>query len=146
MSIKVNILDSTPIYHIGEAATILGISVHTIRMYEKEGLILPRKTSTNQRVYSKKDLDKIQCIRNSIREKKVGINGIKIIYSLIPCWEVIKCSEEDRKNCGAFNSYEKPCWNYNHPNTVCENKECVDCDVYQEYTHCDKIKELIKTI
>ena len=143
---EVNISDSEALYHISAAAKILGVSVHTLRMYEKEGLILPKKTDTNQRIYSKKDLDRIQCIRNAIKEKKIGINGVKIIFSLIPCWEIVKCSEEDRKICGAYNGGENPCWTYNHPGTVCEGKECVDCEVYTEYSQCGKIKELIKSL
>lgn len=144
MAKEVYISETEPIYHISAAAQILGISVHTIRMYEKEGLILPRKNKSNQRVYSKKDLDRIQCIRNAINEKKVSINGIKIIYSLIPCWEIVKCSEEERRTCEAFNGFEEPCWTYEHPNTRCEHEECVDCPVYQDYSECGKIKELIK--
>lgn len=146
MSNEVNISDSAPIYHISAAANILGISVHTLRMYEKEGLILARKTDTNQRVYSRKDLNRIQCIRNAIKGKKIGINGIKVIYSLIPCWEIVNCSAEERKTCEAFNGFENPCWTYEHPNTMCEHKDCIDCEVYYDYSQCGKIKELIKKI
>jgi predicted site-specific integrase-resolvase len=35
------ILDYEPIYTIGPAAQKLGISVPTLRLYEKEGLIIP---------------------------------------------------------------------------------------------------------
>ncbi len=143
---EVIISDSEPIFHISEAAKILGVSVHTLRKYENEGLLLPHKSETNQRIYSKKDLERINCIRNAIKEKKIGINGIKVIYSLIPCWEIVKCSEEERANCSAYNGAETPCWTENHPNTYCENKDCRECSVYLDYTECGKIKELIKTL
>ncbi len=146
MAKEIILSDTEPIFHISEAAKLLGISVHTLRMYEREGLVLPHKSETNQRIYSKKDIDRINCIRNAIREKKVGINGVRIIFSLIPCWEIVKCSEADRAVCGAYNGTEKPCWTYEHPDTFCEDKDCRECPVYQNYSECGKIKELIKTL
>lgn len=93
-----NFNNDLPIYPISVAAQLLNISVHTLRMYEREGLIIPHKKKSNQRLYSKVDLERIQCIRKAINESKISINGIKTIYSLIPCWELVKCSEEDKKN------------------------------------------------
>ncbi|NOX17108.1 MAG: MerR family transcriptional regulator [Chlorobi bacterium] len=135
-----------PVFSISTAAKLLGISIPTLRMYEKEGLILPFKKESHQRLYSEADLERIRCIREAINQKKISINGIKAIYSLIPCWEVVHCSEEDRKICGAFNGDEEPCWTYNHPNTVCENIECRDCIVYKNYSKCGTIKDLLKNI
>ncbi|MDZ7764938.1 MAG: MerR family transcriptional regulator [Melioribacteraceae bacterium] len=54
-----------PIYPIRTAAELLGISIHTLRMYEREGLIIPHKTSGNQRSYSQDDIERIECIRQS---------------------------------------------------------------------------------
>ena len=149
MITKVDIMEISkgePIYSISTAAKLLGISVPTLRAYEREGLIIPHKTNGNQRIYSQDDLERIECIRRAINEKKISINGIKAIYSLIPCWEVVKCSEEDRANCGAYNSDEKPCWTFTHPNTTCAERVCRDCDVYQNYSNCGTIKDLLKNI
>lgn len=143
---EINISQNEPIFPISTAARLLNISVHTLRMYEKEGLFIPFKKDSNQRSYSKADLERINCIRNAINESKISINGIKTIYSLIPCWQVVKCSEEDRKKCEGYNGHGKPCWSYSHPNTVCENKNCRKCEVYNNFSDCGKVKELIKSI
>jgi len=135
-----------PVFPISAAALMLKISVHTLRMYEREGLIIPFKKESNQRLYSKSDLERIECIRKAINDSKISINGIKAIYSLIPCWEIIKCSEEDRKNCTAYNQHSETCWSANHPKTVCESKDCRECEVYQKFSKCSEIKELIKSI
>ena len=37
-----------PVYTIGVAAAKLGVSVHTLRLYETEGLIITYKTSTEE--------------------------------------------------------------------------------------------------
>ncbi len=143
---KNNIDKKTPIYPIRTAAKILGISIPTLRKYENEGLIIPHKSEGNQRIYSESDLNRIRCVRKAINDSKISINGIRAIYSLIPCWEVVKCSEEDRKVCNAFQSHERPCWTFHHPSTTCENRDCRECDVYTKYSECGKVKDLIKKI
>ncbi len=132
-----------PLYPISSAAKILDISVHTLRMYEKEGLIIPFKKESNHRLYSKADIDRLKCIRRAINESKISIAGIKSIYSLIPCWEISKCSKSDREKCEAFKSHATPCWMFEHSNNTCGEKDCRKCDVYSLYSECGKIKELL---
>ena len=138
--------NSEPVFPISTAAKLLNISVHTLRMYEKEGLIIPKKTEGNQRAYSQKDLERVACIRKAINEHKISINGIKTIYSLIPCWNIIGCSSEDRVNCQAYIGHSQPCWSYKHPNTTCEHRDCNQCSVYKETFNCGQVKDLIKNI
>lgn len=141
-----NLKDDEPIFPISSAALLLKISVHTLRMYEREGLFIPYKKESNQRLYSKRDLERIECIRRAINEMKVSINGIKTMYSLIPCWDIVKCSETDRANCEAYKEHSKPCWTYKHKNNICEKLNCRECSVYLNFTKCDHIKDAIKLI
>ena len=134
-----------PVFPIRTAAKLLNVSIHTLRMYEREGLFISFKNKSNQKLFSRADIDRIQCIRAAINEAKISINGIKTIYSLIPCWEIIKCGEDDRKNCDAFNRAHIPCWSYDHKN-ICGKKDCRSCLVYTRYSQCGSIKELIKSI
>ena len=143
---NINIAKNEPIFSISAAARLLNISVHTLRMYERQGLFIPYKKRSNQRLFSKDDIERIQCIRNAINEAKISINGIKTIYSLIPCWDIVKCSAEDRKVCKAYSESHEPCWTYNHDETVCEKRECRTCEVYSKYSECGMIKELLKSI
>lgn len=133
-----------PIYPIRTAAKLLNISVHTLRMYEKEDLIIPFKKSSSHRLYSKSDIIRIQCIRSAINESKISINGIKTIYSMMPCWEVICCSKEDRNRCSAFLSHSGPCWALKGEDTICASKECRKCSVYQDYGECGAIKNFVR--
>lgn len=133
-----------PIYPIRTAAKLLNISVHTLRMYEKENLIIPYKKSSNHRLYSKSDIERIKCIRSAINEAKISINGIKTIYSMMPCWEVINCSDEDRSNCPAFLEHNGPCWSVKGKDTVCAEKDCRECSVYQNFGECGSIKNFIR--
>lgn len=53
---------------IGETASKLGISTHTLRYYEKIGLLPPvAKSAGGRRVYTQVDLDRVQFIKRAQR-------------------------------------------------------------------------------
>jgi MerR family transcriptional regulator, heat shock protein HspR len=133
-----------PLYHIGVVAELLRISVHTLRLYEREGLVIPFKKDSRHRLYSQNDIIRLECIRDSITKKKFSISSIKTLYSMIPCWSIKKCSDVDRQNCEAYSGMMDPCWTYKHKGNVCESNECRTCDVYKMHNRCESIKESIK--
>jgi MerR family transcriptional regulator/heat shock protein HspR len=135
-----------PIYTISNAAKVLGVSVYTLRMYEREGLIIPFRKESNQRLYSENDIARLQCIIRTINEEKINIEGIRRILALLPCWNIIKCSSEDRANCKYYFSFDKPCWMYNHKNNICQGKECRECEVYNSFDNCGSIKKKLRDI
>ncbi len=135
-----------PVYTISTAARKLRISIHTLRMYENEGLILPYKKKSKQRLYSDHDLERIRCIRKSINEDRIGIEGIRRMLALIPCWGIKECSIEDKNNCLAFSGYAKPCWMINHKNNCCVDQDCRECEVYNKFGSCKSIKDVLKEL
>lgn len=137
---------NSPIYTISNAAKILEISVHTLRMYEREGLIIPFRKSSNQRLFSDKDLERIRCIKNTISDIKINIEGIRRILALLPCWSIINCSHNDRNNCDFYQNYDKPCWMINHKNNICKDRDCRECEVYKSFGNCASIKQKLKEL
>lgn len=137
--------NNNPVYTISTAAEKLGVSIPTLRMYEKEGLIIPFKKESNQRRYSQTDLDRIKCIRETINGTKISIEGIKHLLSLIPCWKIKNCSTDERVVCEAFISHDKPCWMYSHKNNLCSEIPCISCEVYTKLSDCKKVKETLKS-
>jgi len=135
-----------PKYTISSAANLLSISVHTLRMYEKEGLIIPFKKESGQRLYSDMDIERIKCIRHTINEDKINIEGIRRILALIPCWAIVNCSESDRESCEVYNSHTKPCWMIKHKDNFCAGKDCRECEVYRSFGTCDSIKSKLKEL
>jgi MerR family transcriptional regulator/heat shock protein HspR len=135
-----------PYYSIGTLARMLEISVHTLRMYEREKLIVPFKKKSGHRLYSDSDVERIRCIRYAINEEKLSIAGIRKIYSLIPCWHIIGCPESNRNRCSAFKGYLQPCWSYNHKKNICAKLDCRKCYVYNISSDCEKIKSSIIAI
>ncbi|MGC9077964.1 MAG: MerR family transcriptional regulator [Candidatus Kapaibacteriota bacterium] len=123
------------------------MSVHTLRMYEREGLILThRGKNQKNRLFSIADIQRMECIRDAITNRKYSISSIKTMLSLIPCWKIVGCSENDRINCPAYQTIGTPCWTFEHRNNVCEQKNCKDCVVYTNFTNCEDIKNLFKVI
>ncbi|MFA8343780.1 MAG: MerR family transcriptional regulator [Rhodothermaceae bacterium] len=130
------------IHKIGKTAELAGISVHTLRMYEKEGLIIPFQKESKQRRYSEKDVERILCIRKAINDDKMNIEGIRRLLSLIPCWKITDCPENRRKKCEAFHSSSKPCWQ-----TDCKNgNDCVNCTVYRDFCSGESVKNKLKEL
>lgn len=50
-------------YSIGEFSEITGLGIHTLRYYEQENLITPRRDSSNRRRYSEQDIAWIAFIK-----------------------------------------------------------------------------------
>lgn len=135
-----------PIYTISTAAKILDISVYTLRMYEREGLLIPFRKDSNQRLYSEMDIERVQCIKKSITEDRMTIEGMRRNLALLPCWAIVKCSLEDRNNCKFYNDHTKPCWMLNHKDNYCSGKDCRECEVYQSFGSCESIKNKLKEL
>ncbi|MCK5223054.1 MAG: MerR family transcriptional regulator, partial [Candidatus Aminicenantes bacterium] len=58
------------------------IHPQTLRLYEREGLLIPSRSKGNTRLYSEKDLKKLEFILNLSREMGVNLAGIDIIYNM----------------------------------------------------------------
>lgn len=131
------------LYSIGEAADLLGVSVPTLRLYEREGLIIPIRKSSKHRLFKEHDIERIRCLRETINGKKVSIGGIKRLLSLLPCWKIKNCSIEAREVCPAFLEGEAPCWTLPGKARNCETAHCRECLVYAELSDCSKLKQTI---
>lgn len=72
---------SEPLYMISVAAKILHVHPQTLRMYEREGLITPKR-SGRQRLYSEEDLERLSMILRLSRELGVNRSGVDIIMRM----------------------------------------------------------------
>ena len=132
------------LFPIGMVAKLFSISVATLRLYEAEGLIIPRKSKGKHRLYSESDLKRIECIRDMIEQKGLNLAGIRMMLSTIPCWELKPCSIEDRENCDAYYTTSVPCWMVENKGEKCKNEDCRLCSVYIKSAACNNIKVILK--
>jgi MerR family transcriptional regulator/heat shock protein HspR len=133
------------LYTIGEAAGALGISLPTLRLYEREGLLIPIRKPSGHRLYTEGDLERVRCIRKTINEDKVSIAGMRRLLAVLPCWKVKGCPEEIRNSCPGFHTPETPCWIVTPRLWKCATAQCRSCPVYLN-ADCHKIKSTVSSL
>ena len=135
-----------PVISIGAAAHLTGLSESALRKYEAAGLIIFYRTPTNRRMLSLEDLERIRLIQSMIKRKGLNLEGLLRILTLIPCWELKRCSDAERENCPASVDSRRPCWVL-HENRGCLGEpDCRTCEVYRFGAYCtEDLKSLIRT-
>src|SRR6202022_176271 len=78
-----NISLDKPIYTISVASEVLETHPRTLMMYEHLGLVIPRRTSTNRRRFSQRDIMKLQTIQKLTRRHSVNLAGVRYIMQLL---------------------------------------------------------------
>ena len=74
--------DTGPCYVISVAARMLGIRTHTLRYYERIGLVEPHRSRGNIRLYSAKDVEKLHRVRTLMEDLGVNLAGIGVILRM----------------------------------------------------------------
>jgi MerR family transcriptional regulator/heat shock protein HspR len=132
------------LYTIGEAADLIGVSVPTIRMYEREGLIIPIRKESRHRLFADTDLERIRSVRKSINTGKGGITGIRRMMAELPCWQIKGCPEEARAGCRAYLDHDAPCWMASEKSWKCKSTECRHCVVYTGATGREELMQTLE--
>jgi MerR family transcriptional regulator/heat shock protein HspR len=78
-----NIHLDKPIYTLSVASEILETHPRTLMMYEHLNMIKPKRTVTNRRRYSQRDLMKLQAIQTLTRKHGVNLAGVRYILALL---------------------------------------------------------------
>ena len=71
--------DDQPRYVISVAAQILGVHPQTLRLYEREGLVEPKRSNGKIRLYSERDIEKIRRIMRLTQDLGVNLAGAEAI-------------------------------------------------------------------
>lgn len=65
-------------YRIGEVSRLVGVAPHVLRYWETEfSTIRPQKSSHGQRVYSKRDVQKLLAIKDLLKHQGFTIEGAR---------------------------------------------------------------------
>jgi len=75
--------DDEPRYVISVAAKILGIQTHTLRYYEKIGVIEPKRSQGNIRLYSEQDIALLRRVKTLVEDMGVNLAGVEVILRLM---------------------------------------------------------------
>lgn len=69
-------------YMISTVSERYGIHAQTLRLYERDGLLKPSRTSGNTRLYSDEDIEKLELILNLTRNLGVNLAGVEIVLNM----------------------------------------------------------------
>jgi MerR family transcriptional regulator, heat shock protein HspR len=75
-------LRKRPVYMIGIASELIGVHPQTLRMYEQKGLLRPRKSIKNTRLYSQEDVDLGRYIQSLTQELGMNLAGVSKVLDL----------------------------------------------------------------
>ena len=75
-------MDDRPRYMISVAADLVGMHPQTLRIYESKGLIRPKRTSGNTRLYSEVDLERLRLIQRLTNELGLNLAGVEQVLRL----------------------------------------------------------------
>jgi MerR family transcriptional regulator/heat shock protein HspR len=75
-------LRKRPVYMIGIASELIGVHPQTLRMYEQKGLLRPRKSIKNTRLYSQEDVDLGRYIQRLTQDMGMNLAGVKKVIDL----------------------------------------------------------------
>jgi len=75
--------ESKPRYVISIAARMIGIEAHTLRYYERLGLVQPERSSGNIRLYSEEDVDRLRYIKALMSDCGVNLAGVEVALKLM---------------------------------------------------------------
>jgi MerR family transcriptional regulator/heat shock protein HspR len=74
--------DKEPRYVISVAARILEIHTYTLRYYERVGIITPRRSRGNVRLYSDYDIALLKRVKALVDEMGINLPGVEVILRM----------------------------------------------------------------
>ena len=75
-------MDDRPRYMISVAADLVGMHPQTLRIYENKGLIRPKRTAGNTRLYSEADVERLKLIQRLTTELGLNLAGVEHVLRL----------------------------------------------------------------
>ena len=75
-------MDDRPRYMISVAADIVGMHPQTLRIYEQKGLVRPKRTAGNTRLYSDEDIQRLQLIQKLTTDLGLNLAGVELVLRL----------------------------------------------------------------
>ena len=75
-------MDDRPRYMISVAADLVGMHPQTLRIYEAKGLVRPKRTAGNTRLYSELDIDRLRLIQQLTTEIGLNLAGVEQVLRL----------------------------------------------------------------
>lgn len=97
-----------PCYTIGVVARMVDLHPQTLRNYEELGLVVPRRTEGNRRLYSPSEVERLRKINRLTQELGVNLAGVEVILHMAEQIESLQLEIADlRARLAALTSLEE---------------------------------------
>lgn len=87
--------DERAVYIISVAAELAGVHPQTLRIYERKGLVAPKRTAGNTRRYSDRDIALLRQIQDLTQESGINLAGVKRIIELQAQLEALRAQTDE---------------------------------------------------
>ena len=75
-------MDDSARYMISVAADLVGMHPQTLRIYEQKGLVRPKRTAGNTRLYSDADLERLRTVQRLTTEFGLNLAGVELVLRM----------------------------------------------------------------
>jgi len=72
-----------PRYVISIAARMVGVRTHTLRYYERVGIVEPSRSRGNIRLYSESDIAQLRRVKTLMDDLGVNLAGVEVIMRMV---------------------------------------------------------------
>jgi MerR family transcriptional regulator/heat shock protein HspR len=80
--VEISIEDDRGVFMISVAAELADMHPQTLRMYEARGLIEPKRSPKNTRLYSQRDVERLRRIQRMTTEEGLNLAGVETVLAL----------------------------------------------------------------
>ena len=77
-----NIPQDEPVFAISVVSRMIGIHQQTLRSYERIGLVRPARSPGNTRLYSTRDVERLQQVLRLMNDLGVNLAGVEVILGM----------------------------------------------------------------
>ena len=79
---SIRVSSSRGVFMISVAAELAEMHPQTLRMYEARGLITPKRSPKNTRLYSQDDVDRLRRIQRMTAEEGLNLAGVETVLNM----------------------------------------------------------------
>ena len=80
--VEISIDDERGVFMISVAAELAEMHPQTLRMYEARGLIAPKRSPKNTRLYSQRDVERLRRIQQMTNDEGLNLAGVETVLEL----------------------------------------------------------------
>jgi MerR family transcriptional regulator/heat shock protein HspR len=80
--VKASVDEERGVFMISIAAELAEMHPQTLRMYEARGLIAPKRSPKNTRLYSQRDVERLRRIQRMTSEEGLNLAGVETVLAL----------------------------------------------------------------